>query len=195
VNRPFSGERINKLLDLEKWKEARKVILAELQKEPTSHWLLTRLATTYYEEKEYQQAIALGMQAYKLAPRCPLVLWDLAGALQMVGDDKAALALYEGLLKRSMKRIAENECGEGRAWATALLTDCLFRMGQSFAALGRTKAARRAFQGYLVMRGKGAGSIYSAEDAVKELAKIGPARSPKIEQELKEVSQELVEAM
>jgi tetratricopeptide (TPR) repeat protein len=195
MNRASATKRIQKLFELERWKEARKVILAELQKEPTSHWLLTRLATTYYEERDYQEAITLGMQAYELAPHCPLVLWDLAGALQMVGDDKAALTLYEGLLKRGIKRVAEDECGEDRAWATALLTDCLFRMGQSLAALGRTKAARRAFQGYLLMRGKGAGSIYSAEDAVKELAKIGPARSPKIEQELKEVSQELVQAM
>jgi tetratricopeptide (TPR) repeat protein len=195
MNRMVATQRIKKLFELEKWKGVRKVLLAELEKEPASHWLLTRLATTYYEVRDYQEAITLGMQAYELAPHCPLVLWDLAGALQMMGDDKAALTMYEQLLQRGVKRVAEDECGEGCAWATALLTDCLFRMGESFAALGRTKAARRVLQAYLVMRGKGAGSIYSAEDAVTALAKLGPARNPKIEQELQEVSQELVQSM
>jgi tetratricopeptide (TPR) repeat protein len=195
MSRTSAADRINKLFEQEKWAEARKVILADLKKEPNSHWLLTRLSTTYYEERDYLTAIEWGLKAFALAPRCPLVLWDLAGALHMTGDDERALAMYAGLLKRGIKRIAEDECGEGRAWATALLTDCLFRMGESYAALGRTKAAQMAFERYLTLRGRGAESIYSAELAVKELAKLGNARSPKIEQELKEVSQELSGAM
>jgi tetratricopeptide (TPR) repeat protein len=194
MSRPSATKRIDKLFEQEKWKEARKVILAELEKDPESHWLLTRLAATHYEERDYQAAIEWGMKAFERAPRCPLVLWDLAGALQMSGEDERALAIYEGLLKRGIKRIAEDECGEGRAWATALLTDCLFRMGESFIAVGRTKAAQAAFQRYLVLRGRGAESIYSAEEAVKELAKLGHARNPNIEKELKGARQELAAA-
>jgi hypothetical protein len=47
VNR---SDKIESLIAADNWKGARDLINAALQKEPDSHWLLSRLALTYYEE-------------------------------------------------------------------------------------------------------------------------------------------------
>jgi len=79
------------------------------------HWLLTRLGLTYYEEHNYKKALFYETQALRLAPKCPLVLWDYAGTLEMLGRDKEAIAIYRKLVKRGVDKIAYGECGEGRA--------------------------------------------------------------------------------
>jgi len=38
----------------ERWKKARQLIRAGLKEKPDSHWLLTRLGLTYYEERAYR---------------------------------------------------------------------------------------------------------------------------------------------
>lgn len=75
------------------WKGARQLVRAALRQQPDSHWLLARLALTYYEEFDYERALAFGQQAYELAPHCPLVLWDLAGTLDMLGRHRDAIAI------------------------------------------------------------------------------------------------------
>jgi len=66
---------IEDAIQQEDWPTARRLIRAALRREPESHWLLTRLGLTYYEEHNYERALVSDHQAYQLAPRCPLVLW------------------------------------------------------------------------------------------------------------------------
>src|SRR5688572_8717949 len=92
------SKRINRLFDHEKWAAARSLIERELATLPaddwTRHWWLTRLSTTYYEERNYKKARELAEQAVAIAPSCPLVLWDLAGTLDMLGDKAGAIHTY-----------------------------------------------------------------------------------------------------
>ena len=84
-----------------------------LEEEPDSHWVLSRLSNTYYEERNYEKALEYVVQALELAPHCPLVLWDYAGTLDMLEYDEEAVQVYRKLIRRGDNRIAYGECGEG----------------------------------------------------------------------------------
>ena len=64
-----------------------------LRAEPRHHWLLTRLSSEYYEQRKYALALKYAEKAFAEVPSCPLVMWDYAGALQMLGRHNEALDL------------------------------------------------------------------------------------------------------
>ena len=135
-----------------------------LKKEPRHHWLLTRLALTYYEQFRYTQALRYASRAFEYAPSCPLVLWDYAGALQMLGRHSEALDLYARIVTREIADLASGECGEGRAWARGLVADAHYRASLSLKALGNERASASAFEQCLDMRGPGCRSIYRLDE-------------------------------
>src|SRR5262245_26979566 len=118
------------------WAGARTLIRSELRRRPTNHWLLTRLSLTYYEQYQYRRALGLSAQALKITPRCPLALWDHAGSLDMLGDKRRAITIYQRLVRRGAETIATGECGEGLARARGLVADCLYRLGQCYENVG-----------------------------------------------------------
>ncbi len=166
------SKTIERLLDEEKWSEARKVIRQCLREEPDSHWLLTRLGLTYYEERKYKKALECEERALAIAPRCPLVLWDYAGSLQMLERYEEAIQVYRGLIRRGVQRIAHGECGEGLAWARGLVADCWYRLGQSYDHLGDRHAGLKALEKHLDLRGPGCRSIYPLADLREELTRM-----------------------
>jgi len=159
------------------WLEARRLVAAALDKTPDSHWLITRLALTYYEEREYERSLVLELRARELAPHCPLVLWDLAGTFQMLNRFPEAVVIYRRLLRRGVKAVAFGPCGEGVAWARGLLADCWYRLAQCHQANGRRLQALRCYQRHLASRGPGCRSIYRLEDVRHEMA-IAAAGNP-----------------
>ena len=48
--------------------------------------------------------------AFAQVPSCPLVLWDYAGALQMIGRHIEALDLYARIVTLGVDGIASEEC-------------------------------------------------------------------------------------
>jgi Tetratricopeptide repeat len=131
-----------------------------LKAEPHHHWLLTRLSSEYYEQKRYGLALKYAEKAFAEAPSCPLVLWDYAGALQMLGRHDEALDLYARIVTRGVKRIATGECGEGIARARGLVSDSHYRASISLKAVGNEKGSLSAFDQCLDLRGPGCHSIY-----------------------------------
>lgn len=105
---------IEEAIHSKNWRRARQLIRAELKEKPDSHWLLTRLGLTYYEERAYRKSLSYSRKALRLAPNCPLALWDYAGSLQMLGRHRTALRVYRQLLSRGVEQIAYGDCGEGR---------------------------------------------------------------------------------
>jgi tetratricopeptide (TPR) repeat protein len=163
------SDEIEALIQAEKWKEARRLIKKSLRSEPQSHWLMTRLGLTYYEEHEYKTALAYEEAAMKLAPQCPLVLWDYAGTLDMLGREKEAIAIYRKIIKRGLQSLAFDDCGEGIARARGLLADCLYRMAKCYLSIGKPLQAVNYFQQHLSQRGPGCQSIYPIANVRKEL--------------------------
>ena len=163
-------KKIEKALEAGQWIAARKLIEEELKRDPKDHWYLAQLASTYYEQREYEQALyweAVGLQE---APYCPLLIWDYACTLDMLNRNNEALALYRWLLSRGEEPLAYGECGEGIRWARALIADCHYRIAGVWRDKRQWKRSAAEFEKYLALRRTGCGSIYSLREAKRQYA-------------------------
>jgi tetratricopeptide (TPR) repeat protein len=160
---------IENSIEREDWKGARKLIKTAQRRRPDDLWLIARLALTYYEEHDYERALINGQRAYGIAPRCPLVMWDMAGTLDMLGRQRDAIAIYRRLIRRGVEAIAFGDCGEGLAWARGLVADCWYRLARCQRKIGHQADAIRCYERHLEMRGPGCRSIYPLREIRKEL--------------------------
>ncbi len=156
-----SPAAIERAIRQERWSIARHHIQIAMRSRPKDHWLLTRLSTTYYEQRAYRRALGYCLQAYTLAPHCPLVLWDLACALQMSGDTRKAKEVFRRLIRHGVNRISAGDCSEGRSWARGLIADCWYRLARCERDAGRSTKAMVCIRRHLRLRGRGCHSIYS----------------------------------
>lgn len=158
-------QQINDLLDKDDWAGARKLIQEELKTSPHSHWLLTQLATTYYEEGNYRRSLQLNEKALAEMPGCSLVLWNYANSLDMLGKKRQAIATYEKLLTKGAQVIAVEECAEGIAWARSLVADCKYRLALCYRDIGNLKKSAAFYATYLADVEDGVESIYKGSPA------------------------------
>lgn len=156
-----SAAGIERLLAAEDWAGARRLVRKALASSPEDHWLWSRLALTYYEQRRYTEALTHELRALGLQPSCPLALWGLAGAHQMLGHMDDAGVLYRRLIRRGAPRIATGRCGEGLRWARGLVADCWYRLGEIREARGQRARAAAAYREHLAAR-RGGASIYDA---------------------------------
>lgn len=162
----------DKLCDREDWQRARSLLKREFRRDRSNHWLLTEIGMTYYEKREYREALAWETRALKQAPRCPLVLWNYAGTLDMLERKREAIAVWKSLLRRGAKSIASGECGEGKRHAESLLNDARYRIGKAYRALGRESDALRYLRAHMQHRKPGLPSVYRKAMVVSELKKL-----------------------
>ncbi len=176
VNRNGSnGEpsrQIERLIQRKKWQQARALLQDELVFAPADHWIWLTLGLTYYEQKQYEKALACSKRAIELEPNCPLALWHYAGCLFMTGQESSAYAIWSLLLSRDLEDIAEGECGEGMDWAMQLVNDVHFRLGRYFEWKNDPESARASYEKYLHNRAHGVGSIYDERQARLRIADI-----------------------
>jgi tetratricopeptide (TPR) repeat protein len=147
-------------------------IRVALKRDSDNHWLLTRLGLTYYEERRYKRSLFYAEKALALAPKCPLVLWDLSGSLEMLNRTRNAVVIYQQLTKRGVARLANGDCGEGKAWARGLVADCYYRMAHCLKTLGSKKHADAAYRKHLALRGPGCRSIYPLKLVQRDLCSL-----------------------
>jgi tetratricopeptide (TPR) repeat protein len=191
------SEQINRLFEQEEWAKARRLLEARLKDEPNNHWLLTRLGTTYYEERDYKKALELSQKAIKIAPDCPLVLWDFASTQEMLGDDAGAIRTYAKLFKMTTKEAPNEECWEGMHWegeqrSLSLLADCFYSVAGCLHRLGQRDKALWFIQEYLEWRAAGVKSIYSAKEVRGRVMEIlGSPLSDAFEERIGEAGRQL----
>ena len=166
------SKTIEQYIAHDQWEQARQLIEAELVDKPDSHWLMTRLGLTYYEQYDYQRALEWEEKALALAPDCPLVLWDYAGSLDMLNRPQEALVIYQRLIDRGIDSLANDECGEGRARARGFYADSFYRMSFCYLALGQRDKAIEVLHRSLEQRGPGCQSIYPIAEVRGELASL-----------------------
>ncbi len=169
---PSPSDQIESFIAINRWEQARELILADLQRLPASHWLWTRLSLTYYEQFEYKDALECSTMALKIAPRCPLALWGHAGSLTMLRQNSEAIAIYRRLARRRLNSLAYGDCGEGLAWARGLVADCNYRISHCYVKTGNMSLAVRYMERHIRLRGPGCHSIYSMRLVRKELERI-----------------------
>ena len=155
-----AGKLIEKAIKADDWIGARRLIKAELKSAPKDHWLLSRLALTFYEQRQYKRALYWDARALHVSPYCPMAIWGLAGALDMLGRHSQALSLYRYLLSWGEEQLAHGECGEGILKARSALADCRYRIACIWQEKRQWKRAAAEYEKHLAARKKGHGSIY-----------------------------------
>jgi tetratricopeptide (TPR) repeat protein len=170
------SKKIEALIAHDSWASARTLIEKELKKDPKNHWLLDRLSVTYYEEKQYETAMEVIEQAYKLAPNCVLVLWDYAGTKYALEDFETAIQFYYKIGALITKDgMPKDECAlnEGPLWFSAILLDCCFRLGICYQYLNKKEQAIYCLEKYVEMATRfpklQAESLYSIDDVLARL--------------------------
>ena len=155
-----SGEAIERAIARDEWVRARRLIRAALSREPESHWLLSRLALTYYEQRQYRRALHYEIKALQIEPHCPLAIWGYAGELHMLERRKEALAIYRWLISWGEDELAYGTCGEGMQRARSLIADCFYRIALIQERMGQRKRALQSYNEHLSRRNRGTRSIY-----------------------------------
>jgi tetratricopeptide (TPR) repeat protein len=161
--------QMEKYEDREDWPKAIELNKKLLAANPNSHWLLANLSSNYYEARQYKTALKYAEKALKIAPTCPMVLWDYAGTLDMLGQTAKARSIWKGLVKRGARTIAGGECGEGIRQAESLLNDCRYSLGVSYEESGEKKEAARYYKDHLKHRKPGLPSLYTMAEVKKRL--------------------------
>lgn len=168
-----TSERVDRLLDRRDWRGARRVMDAELMKRPRDHWYLSRLSWMCAVRGRASEALRYSAAALRVAPGCPLALWDRAGALQEARRVKEAEMIYRRLIRRGVERLAHGECGEGLRVARGLIADCHYMLAVGALRRGETFAARRRIAACATIRKHRCSSIFSSVDMQHLATRIG----------------------
>jgi len=155
-----SAEAIEQAIARDEWLRARRLIRAALSRKADDHFLLSRLALTYYEQRQYRRALNYEIKALQIKPYCPLAIWGYAGTLAMLERDKEALQIYRWLISWGEDELAYGPCGEGIQRARSLIADCFYRIACVHEALGLHKRALLFYKEHLSRRTRGTRSIY-----------------------------------
>jgi tetratricopeptide (TPR) repeat protein len=180
-----NSRNLETLLREGSWDAARKIIERELAKDPESHWLLTQLGVTYYEQGQYRESLQPLLSSLEIVPDCPLTLWNIAGALDMLGKPKVAIPIYTWLL-RSRKSHADDPCWESEEWAEALQTDCVYRVGVCFQRMAQWQSAEHCFREYMNLLLAGRNGSYSVEDVATHIRELHRKGGRKLDKEARD---------
>jgi tetratricopeptide (TPR) repeat protein len=180
------ADKIELLLEREQWKKARALLEKDRAKAPRDHWVLTQLGVTYYEERDYTAALELFLASLKIVPDCPLTLWNLAGTLDALGEPLDAIWIYTWLIEHKAAP-RKDPCWESVAWAQALKTDCVYRLGVCFQHLKKAETAERFYRRYIDLLLLGRKGSYAIEQVMRQLRALHASRGNAAEDELREV--------
>jgi tetratricopeptide (TPR) repeat protein len=167
------ADLIERAIGADDWVGARKLIRHELKRDSNDHWLLSRLALTYYEQRQYLRALDIEAKALQIAPYCPLTIWGYAGSLDMLGRQREALKLYRWLLSVGEQELAYGDCGEGISAARSLIADCYYRVALIWEEMGQRKKALAAYAEHLARRRPGTRSIYPLREVKARYKRLG----------------------
>ncbi|HEX4142437.1 MAG TPA: tetratricopeptide repeat protein [Pirellulales bacterium] len=193
--RDKDGVRINRLLEQGRYGAARGVIERELESEPKNHWLLTQLGVTFYEQKRYKEALRYFEASRKILPDCPLTRWNLAGALDALGQPEKALQIYTSLLESKLTS-DEDPCWESAQWGDKLKANCVYRIGVCLEHLGNQERAEWCYRKYAQLLMAGVSGLYSIDDVMRHISSVrGAASTPaKVTRELQKVWKDTLSA-
>ena len=123
------GAQIENLIRRENWPSAQALLQKQLVKQPTDHWLWSRLSGVKYEQRDYKGALDAAEKSLAIIPDCPLALWSKAGVIELLGKADEAMEIYAHLFDRGIDQLQNpdedtNECWEGPDWTSGLMADC-----------------------------------------------------------------------
>lgn len=145
-------ERFDDLVEADRWHAASRLIREELRVSPGDHWLLFLLAFAYHADGKFSKALQMTTKGLAVAPQCPALLDLKAEHLGALKRTKEAIQIYRYLIRRGVRSIASDECGEGLRWAKALVNDCRFKLACLYCDIGDRPRAKRYLRIHLRCR-------------------------------------------
>ncbi len=159
---------INNYFDIEDYSASKKLLNKSLEKFPNDHVLLSQLAITHYELREYNTALEIIKKAKIEAPTCPLVQNYSAIILYIHEKDHEAIKVWESLLSRGLQDIAFGKCGEGIRATKSLFNDIRMRLGKAYLVINDKQKAKKYFKMHLENRQRGLFSNFTKKEVENE---------------------------
>lgn len=137
-----------------------------------SFWYYSRLSSSYYELRDYKNAVKYAQIAYKMKPTSPLVLWDYAGVLIMVKKENRAIKLLLKLQDIEDDFTIYKFERPQKKWMQSLKNDANFQIGRAYYIIRENQLAKEYFLKYLSHRKKGLKTLYSKKQVSDYLKKL-----------------------
>ncbi len=118
------SNKLNSLLRLNKFTEAREILLKEYKKYPDEYFLLTMLSQVCNRLNDYPNALYYSYRAISLDNEDILVIYN--HIVSLVNNEKyeEGLKWSCNILEKSLNQISNN--GEGIRWAKSIRNDTLY---------------------------------------------------------------------
>ncbi len=165
-------KKVEPLIKESKWQEARMLLFEAIKIYPDEYFLYSRISLTYYEEKNYKEALSYSSIAFSMEPKDPVVLWDYAGALSMTDQEEMAIKIWKQIIDMPLEELAYGVFGEGMRSAKSLYNDTLYRIGYCYFSINNFGLAKKFLEKHINNRRRGIPSLYTLSSIKKELSVI-----------------------
>lgn len=163
---------VNNFFDNSEWEKAKIYIEKELLEAPNDYWLISTLAITYYELRDYVKALSLSENALSINPKDYLVLDYHACILSVIpGKELVAIKFLKKIVKTDINKMAYGPTGEGMKWAKSIINDCRVRLAMVYHSINKVKEAILYLNEHLVYRERGIFSNFTKNEVLKMKSK------------------------
>ena len=166
-------KEFSKLLNLlwrnGEFKEAKELLLNQVNIFPFEYFLWTSLAQTCSGLCEYKMELEYSTKAINLCKNDVLVIYNHIGALEDNGFYQEALPYCQKILRKTIKEIALT--GESIKWAKSIRNDTLFLKAVSLFNIGEYEKTYRILYKLLKQRQRGIYSDFSKKQICELIKK------------------------
>jgi tetratricopeptide (TPR) repeat protein len=136
---------------MEKIIKNRRQLFAALRKTPENPDLLSQIAASYFDEKNYKKAYVYDRRAWMMNKKNAIHLSNLATDLGMLGWHEKAITLSKGIISWKLEKICRYS-GVDMKRAKSIKNDCRFRISLTYYKLKEDNMARRYLNLYIKIK-------------------------------------------
>jgi len=166
------SDLVNNYFDKEDYESAKNKLLETIEEFTDDHWLYAQLSICFYELFDYKTALKHSQKAIELSPECPLAL--NYHAIILFANEKVEIAekIWQQILTKDIKELANCRCGEGLRFAKSLKNDIRFRLGDVYVELNNKEKALKYYKEHLQNRKRGQFSNFTRKEVETEIIKL-----------------------
>jgi len=143
--RNIFSAKLNNLIALGNWSEAKDLLKNEMKKYPGESWLISNYAIVLYELLEYKEALEWSKKAYLIAPKDILIKHYHALILTANGLYTEGISIWESIIKKTYAQLSKETTSENIKWLFTLLVDIYNHIGLNYFELGKYREAMAYF--------------------------------------------------
>lgn len=158
---------VDQLLEKRMFRDARRLIIKQLQKCPENMSLLKKLAQCYYCEDDTNMALQSIERALKICPKKPSLMWDAVWLNYEDNNFNEAIRLAHGILKTKNKNLLNRELEPRNLnWIKSLKNDCCLLLGLCYYEQKERTLSKKWLNKYVTARKSGIKSQFNIKDAL-----------------------------